>query len=149
MKISSKHILMTSLLLVSWHLVAKDKSYVSKSELSNPLAWFAIDGYDTAILYSIFFTSHEDPNDKAVKIAVLRQELINDGIPLMTLAYAKMAYNKQVNEVLSFFIDADKPTRELIVRFVDWSYNRDKIYRAVGGLTGVLCLALIVNQLLT
>lgn len=149
MHIPFKKILFACSMLMCVQLIAEDKAYISKSELSNPIAWFAINSYDTAVLYSIFFASHEDPNDTSVKIATLRQELIYDGIPFVTLTYAKMAHSKQVNEALAFFNEADKPTRALIIGFVNVSYNRDKIYRAVGGLVGMLCLTVIVNKLLS
>jgi hypothetical protein len=127
--------------------IAEEKSYASKDELNNPISWLAINSYDIAVLYNIFFASHEDPNDKTVKIATLKQERIDDGIPFATLAYAKMAYSKQVNEVLAFFNEADKPTRALITLFINVSYNRDKVYRMLGGIVGILCLGVIVNKL--
>lgn len=149
MNIFLRKILVTCSMLAGFQAIADDKSYASKDELRNPISWFAINSYDTAVLYSIFFASHEDPNDKAVKIATLKQELIDDGIPFVTLAYAKMAHSKQVNEVLAFFNEADKPTRALITIFISVSYNRDKVYRMLGGVIGVLCLGVIVNKLLS
>lgn len=144
-----KKILIMCSMLMYIPVVAEDKSYISKSELSNPMAWFAINSYDTAVLYSIFFKLNEDPNDKTVKIATLKQELIDEGIPFVTLVYAKMAHSKQVNEVLAVFNEADRPVRILIVGFINASYNRDKVYRMCGGIVGALCVGAILNKLLS
>lgn len=147
--ISPKKILIMCSMMACMQLVAEDKSYLSKEELRNPIAWFMINSYDTAVLYSVFYKLHEDPNDKTAKIATLKQELIDSGIPFTTLAYSKMAHSKQVNEVLAFFNDADKPTRSLIACFIDWRYNKERVYRMFGGIAGVLCLTAIINKCLT
>jgi hypothetical protein len=133
-------------MLTNVHIAAQNPSLISKSELHNPMMWFGINSYDIAALYSIFYTMHDDPNDKTVKIPTLKQELIDKGIPLLTFAYAKMAYSAQVNEALTFFDEADRPTRSLIVCFVSLSYNRDKVYRMLGGIAGILLLGAIIHK---
>lgn len=142
MNIFFRNVLVLCSLLVGFQVAANDKTSILNSEFNNLSSWFAINRYDIAVLYSIFFISHEDPNNKTIKITAVRQDLIEDGIPFATLAYAKVAHSKQVNKVLEFFNGVDQDARKLIVRFINVSYNGEYI-------VGAVCLGLFVSLILT